>query len=66
MAYRKAAGLAGIVHDQLGEYLDALANYQQFLRIADAVKDKVDIERVNLRMPAVQRLAKGRKGKKNE
>ena len=56
----------GIVHDQLGEYLDALANYQQFLRIADAVKDKVDIERVNLRMPAVQRLAKGRKGKKNE
>lgn len=47
-----------IVHDQLGEYLDALANYQHFLRIADAEKDKLDIERVNLRLPAVQRLAK--------
>jgi tetratricopeptide (TPR) repeat protein len=55
----------GIVHDQLGEYLDALATYQQFLRIADAEKDKLDIEKVNLRMPAVQRLAKERKGRKN-
>ena len=55
-----------ISHDQLGEYLDALANYQQFLRIADAEKNKLDIEKVNLRMPAVQRLAKDKKGKKSE
>jgi tetratricopeptide (TPR) repeat protein len=55
----------GIVHDQLGEYLDALATYQQFLRIADPEKDKLDIEKVNLRMPAVQRLAKDRKGKRS-
>lgn len=54
----------GIVHDQLGEYMDALANYQQFLKLADAEKDRLDIEKVNLRMPAVQRLAKDRKGKK--
>ena len=54
----------GIVHDQLGEYLDALANYQQFLKLADAEKDKLDIEKVNLRMPAVQKLAKDKKGKK--
>jgi hypothetical protein len=45
--------------------MDALAIYQQFLRIADAEKDKLDIEKVNLRMPAVQRLAKERKGRKN-
>ncbi|MEQ1763694.1 MAG: hypothetical protein ABL984_11160, partial [Pyrinomonadaceae bacterium] len=54
----------GIVHDQLGEYLDALATYQQFLRVADAEKDKLDIEKVNLRMPAVQKLAKERKNRK--
>ena len=52
-----------IVHDQLGEYLDALANYQKFLKLADAEKDKLDIEKVNLRLPAVQRLARD-KGKK--
>lgn len=55
----------GIVHDQLGEYLDAMANYQQFLRLADAEKDKLDVERVNLRMPALQKLVKDRKGKKS-
>ncbi|MDI1240664.1 MAG: tetratricopeptide repeat protein [bacterium] len=55
----------GIVYDQLGEYFDALATYQQFLRIADAEKDKLDIEKVNLRMPAVQRLSKERKGRKS-
>ncbi len=55
----------GIVHDQLGEYLDAMANYQQFLRLADAEKDKLDVERVNLRMPALQKLVKNRKGKKS-
>ena len=55
----------GVVHDHLGEYMDAVATYQQFLRIADAEKDKLDIEKVNLRMPAVQRLAKERKGRKS-
>ena len=55
----------GIVHDQLGEYLDAMANYQQFLRLADAEKDKLDVERVNLRMPALQKLVKDLKGKKS-
>lgn len=54
----------GIVHDQLGEYLDALANYQLYLKLADAEKDKLDIEKVNLRLPAVQRLAKDKKGRK--
>lgn len=53
----------GIVHDQLNEYLDAMANYQQYLRLADPVANKLDIERVNLRLPALARLIKERKGK---
>lgn len=54
----------GIVHDQLNEYLDAMANYQQYLRLADPVANKLDIERVNLRLPSLQKLVKSRKGKK--
>ncbi len=54
----------GIIHDQLTEYLDAMANYQQFLRIADAEKSKLEIEKTNLRLPALQKLIKEKKGKK--
>ena len=54
----------GIIYDQLTLYLDAAANYQQFLKIADQEKNKLEIEKVNLRMPALQRLIKERKGKK--
>jgi len=56
----------GISHDQLSEFLDALANYQQFLKLADPVADKLEIEKVNLRLPAVQKLIKSGKGKKSE
>lgn len=56
----------GIVHDQLGEYMDAMANYQLFLKLANAESDKLDIEKVNLRLPAVQKLVKNGKGKKGE
>lgn len=48
----------GISHDQIGEYIDALANYQRFLRLADPERDKLDIEKVNLRLPLVEKLAK--------
>lgn len=54
----------GISHDQLGEYLDAMANYQQFLKLANAEKDQLDIEKVNLRLPVLQRQIKDGKGKK--
>lgn len=54
----------GISHDQLGEYLDAMANYQQFLKLANAETDKLDIEKVNLRLPVLQRQIKDGKGKK--
>ncbi|MGI8409154.1 MAG: tetratricopeptide repeat protein [Pyrinomonadaceae bacterium] len=55
-----------ITHDRLGEYLDALANYQEFLRIADAEKNKLEIEKVNLRLPGLQKQLKNGKGKRNE
>ncbi len=54
----------GIIHDQLTEYLDAMANYQQFLRLADAGKNKLEIEKVNLRLPTLQKQIKDKKGKK--
>jgi tetratricopeptide (TPR) repeat protein len=53
-----------ITCDQLGEYLDAMANYQQFLRLADVNESKLDIEKVNLRLPQLQRQIKEGKGKK--
>ncbi|HSK72831.1 MAG TPA: tetratricopeptide repeat protein [Pyrinomonadaceae bacterium] len=54
----------GIVHDQLEEYLDAMANYQQFLRLADAKANQLEIEKVNLRLPILQRQINQKKGKK--
>lgn len=53
-----------IIHDQLTEYIDAMANYQQFLRLADAEKNKLEIDKVNLRLPSLQKQIKDKKGKK--
>ncbi|MEO6587996.1 MAG: tetratricopeptide repeat protein [Pyrinomonadaceae bacterium] len=53
-----------IAHDSLGEYLDAGANYQQFLKIADATQNRLEIEKVNLRLPGLEKLIKEKKGKK--
>lgn len=58
-----------ISHDQLTEYPDALANYNLFLRIADPVANRDEIDRVNLRMPILQnqiRLGQGKSKKKDE
>ena len=54
----------GIIYDQMTEYLDAAASYQQYLRLADPVANGTDIERVNLRLPQIQKLIKEGKGKK--
>ncbi len=56
----------GVTHDQLKEYLDAMANYQLFLRLADRVNNEMEIERVNLRLPALQRQINSNKGRRNE
>ena len=52
-----------ISHDNLGKYMDAMANYQQFLRIADPTENKLEIEKVNLRIPSLEKLIKQNKGK---
>lgn len=54
-----------IAHDHLAEYMDAMANYQSYLRLADPVANKLDIEKINLRLPHLQKLIKEGKGKKN-
>ena len=62
-----AAGyfLLAITFDELGEYADAMANYQQYLRLADPDKNKPDIERVTLRLPSLQRQLKDGGSKRN-
>ncbi len=55
----------GILHDQMSEYMDAAASYQQYLKLADPVQNKLDIEKVNLRLPQIQRLIRDGKGKKS-
>lgn len=54
----------GIIHDELTEYMDAAANYQSYIKLADPVANKLDIEKVTLRLPAVEKLIKEGKGKK--
>jgi tetratricopeptide (TPR) repeat protein len=47
-----------LCHDQLGEYLDAGANYELFLKNADPVLNKDEIDKVKFRMPAVEKEIK--------
>lgn len=54
----------GITHDHLTEYIDALANYHQYLRLADPVAGRLEIEKVNLRLPSLEKLIKAGKGRK--
>ena len=42
-------------HDYLGEYPEALASYQKFLASADAKTNQLEIEKVKLRLPTLQR-----------
>jgi tetratricopeptide (TPR) repeat protein len=41
-------------HDNLAEYQLALAAYEKFLSLADAANNKLDIEKVNLRLPRLR------------
>jgi len=53
-------------HDYLGEYPEALASYQKFLASADARTNQLEIEKVKLRLPSLQRqiqLGEGAKKK---
>ncbi|CAN5524114.1 hypothetical protein BH18ACI1_BH18ACI1_17190 [soil metagenome] len=53
-----------ISFDSLGKYMDAMANYQLFLKFANTAENKLEIEKVNLRLPSLQKLIKQGKGKK--
>jgi tetratricopeptide (TPR) repeat protein len=45
-------------HDYLGEYRDALAAYETFLARADAQKNQLEIDKVNLRLPSLRNQIK--------
>lgn len=53
-----------ICHDRLTEYMDAMANYQSFLRLADPKVSQLEIDKVNLRMPILQKQIKNKEGKR--
>ncbi len=55
--------LLGVSHDQLAEYVDAMANYQQFLKLADPAKNQLEIEKVQLRLPSLEKQIKEMKRK---
>ena len=53
-------------HDNLGRYEDALTAYQDFLSRADPVNDKLEIEKVNLRLPSLRDQIKRGQGVKRK
>jgi tetratricopeptide (TPR) repeat protein len=53
-------------HDNLGEYEQALDAYQMFLAHADPVNNKLDIEKVNLRLPVLRDQIKRGQGAKRK
>jgi len=52
-----------ICHDQLGEYMDAGANYNLFLKNADAARNQLEIDKVKLRLSTLDRDIKRSGGK---
>ncbi|MGI8470161.1 MAG: tetratricopeptide repeat protein [Pyrinomonadaceae bacterium] len=55
--------LLGISHDQMQEYAEASENYKKFLSLADDKQNRLEIDKVNLRLPLLEKLIK-QKGKK--
>lgn len=53
-------------HDFLGEYPEALTAYESFLSRADAQANKLEIEKVNLRLPALRNQIKRGEGAKQK
>ena len=51
-------------HDFLGEYPEALAAYETFLARADAQKNQLEIDKVNLRLPTLRNQIKRGEGMK--
>ena len=55
-----------IAHDNLGEYQQAMDAYQKFLTRADPVNNKLEIEKVNLRLPTLRDQIKRGQGVKRK
>jgi len=55
-----------IAHDNLGEYPQALDAYQKFLTRADPVNHKLEVEKVNLRLPTLRDQIKRGEGVKRK
>ena len=53
----------GITNDQTEDYAAALKNYRKFLSLADDKQNQLEIDKVNLRLPSLEKLIK-QKGKK--
>jgi tetratricopeptide (TPR) repeat protein len=57
----------GTVHDYLGQYTEALAAYETFLARASAKDNQLEIEKINLRLPALRRqIARGEGAKRKK
>lgn len=54
----------GIAHDSSKKYIDAMANYQQFLKLAKPETNQLEIDKVNLRLPGLQKLIEQNKKSK--
>jgi len=55
-----------IAHDNLGEYQQALDAYQKFLARADSTNNKLEIDKVNLRLPKLRDQIKRGEGVKQK
>ncbi|HEX9543535.1 MAG TPA: tetratricopeptide repeat protein [Pyrinomonadaceae bacterium] len=53
-------------HDNLGEYEQALDAYEKFLSRADPIRNKLDIEKINLRLPQLRDQIKRGQGVKRK
>jgi len=53
-------------HDFLGEYPEALVSYEKFLSVADPKTNQLEIEKVKLRLPMLQRQIKLGEGVKKK
>jgi tetratricopeptide (TPR) repeat protein len=56
----------GTAHDRLGEYEDALAAYETFLAAADPTVNRLEMDKVNLRLPSLRNQIKRGEGVKSD
>ncbi len=56
----------GTAHDRLGEYEDALAAYEAFLSAADPSVNRLEMDKVNLRLPSLRNQIKRHEGVKSD